>query len=515
MSNIVDSSLKTTVKSSTLVLFGMMISILLWFVAKILVVRSTTKEEFGIYSIAVAVAGMLSVLGSLGVQDGIARFIPIFLGENREEDADSMSGAAIKLSLISGLFSFGVLFLLSDTIARYVFYKPEIEASIKVIAIFVPCSVVANVVGGIFRGHNIMTPKVYILDMGQPFFFLVLVVIFSSLNLPFISIVYAYAAGMAIVCVVAVIYLSKRLRLKPFASRVGRYGRELLEFSAPLLVAMVLAIALSWCDTIMLGRYTNASKVGVYNIAMSLAKLLIFPLGATEFAFMPIAGELYAKKQLGELNKTYQVLTKWNFSATLPIFFVLFFFPETTITFLFGSRFIDASAALRILSICFLFHAFLGTNGVLMIVIGRSKDLFLVSLFGTLLDVVLNYVLIKIYGYGVIGAAFATLVSYFMLNIIISLILYRISGINPLTSAYVKPIFGSLAAGLTIYVLAKNLPLYLWLLPVYFILFVMGYVIALLFTKSVTGEDVALFEAVLRKTGLEMHTLRRVLGRYR
>lgn len=514
MSETVNSSLRSTVKGSALVLFGMVTSMLLWFVAKILVVRSITKEDFGIYSIAVAVAGILSVIGSLGVQEGIARFIPIYIGENREKDAESMSSAAVKVGLASGAFFFGALFLLSGIIARDVFYKPEIEASIRVIAIFVPCSVMANVMGGIFRGHNIMTPRVFIFDIGQPFFFLLLVFIFSSLSLPFISIVYAYSAAMAIVCVTAVIYFLKRLNLNPFSIKAGKFGSELLKFSAPLLAATVLGIVLSWCDTIMLGRYTSASEVGIYNIAMSLAKLLIFPLGAMEFAYMPIAGELYVKKQLVELNKTYQTLTKWNFSATLPIFFVLFFFPETTITFLFGSRFIDASTTLRILSVCFLFHAFLGANVVLMIIMGRSKDLMLVSIFGTSVDIMLNYILIKIYGYGAVGASVATLISYLSLNIIISLILYGANGTNPLTAGYIKPALGSLVVGLSIYALAKSLPFYYWLLPFYLVLFVAGYVATLIFSRSISEEDVSLIKAISEKTGLEIPFLRKVSGRH-
>jgi O-antigen/teichoic acid export membrane protein len=509
MSEIVNASLRSAVKSSALVLFGMVTSILLWFAAKILVVRNTTKEEFGVYSIAVAVAGMLSVFGSLGVQDGVPRYISIFLGENKEKDADDMSSAAIKLGLFSGVFFFSALFLLSGAIARSVFYKPEIETALKVIAFFVPCSVMANIIGGIFRGHNIVIPRVFILDIGQPLFFLVLVFIFSSLSLPFISIVYAYATAMAIVCAVAGIYFSSRLRLNPFVLKVGKYATELLRFSSPLLVATVLGVVLAWCDTLMLGRYASASEVGIYNIGMSLAKLLIFPLGAMEFAYMPIAGDLYIKKQLSELNKSYQTLTKWNFAATLPIFFVLFFFPEMTITFLFGSRFVDSTTTLRILSVCFLFHAFLGANGVLMIIMGRSKDLMLVSIFGTVLDIFLNYVLIKIYGYGAAGASVATLVSFFSINVIISLILYRINGTTPLTAGYIKPVMGSVVTGLAIYLLAKSLPLHYWILPIYLLLFLLSYTILLLLTGGFDAEDAALLETIAKKIGVNAAFLRR------
>lgn len=111
------------------------------------------------------------------------------------------------------------------------------------------------------------------------------------------------------------------------------------------------------------------------------------------------------------------------------------------------------------------------------------------------------------------GAAGATLISYFALNIVMSLILHMISGINPLTAGYGKPFLGSVVAGLIIYVFAKNLPLYSWMLPIYFILFVLGYAVALFLTKSVSGEDVALFDAVSKKTGLEISWVRKLVYR--
>ena len=102
---------------------------------------------------------------------------------------------------------------------------------------------------------------------------------------------------------------------------------ELLRFSLPLLIVSLLSVVLGWTDTLMLGRYTKAASVGIYNVSISLAKLLTFPLSAISFVFMPIAGEMYARKQSAELGRTYQVLTKWIFSVTFPIFLYFIFFP--------------------------------------------------------------------------------------------------------------------------------------------------------------------------------------------
>ncbi|MGD0282771.1 MAG: flippase [Dissulfurispiraceae bacterium] len=513
MSDIVNSSLKSAVKGSTIVFLGMVASILLWFATKVLIIRNTTKEELGIYSIVIAVVGVLSLLAGFGIQEGVPRYISLFLGEAKKSQAKAISRTAIITGLISGTAFLLFLLIFSGPIARYVFYKPELRIPLLIISFFIPLSVISNNIVAILRGYNMIYPKVFFSDIGQPFFFLLLLGLFFMMKLSFTSIFYAYTISMLLVLLLmGAYYLIKIDHPQPqLEVSTHRYVRELIKFSAPLLMASILGIVLTWCDTLMLGRYTRAEEVGLYNVSISLAKLLTFPLSALEFVYLPIAGELYIKKQFSELGRTYQVLTKWNFLATLPIFIVLFFFPEMTITFLFGVRFLDSSSALRILSFCFLFHAFLGANGLLLIIMGRSKTLMHISIFGVLLNIFFNYILIKHFGLGKVGASVATLISYLALNIIISLILYRISSIHPLTPQYIKPIILSSVIGLAIYAVAKSLPLYVWMLPVYLLMYIAGYFISLRITKSFEEDDIQMFEIISEKTGFKMNMIRKFL----
>jgi O-antigen/teichoic acid export membrane protein len=503
----VDAPLRSAVKNSTFVFIGMTSSILLWFASKILIVRNTTKEELGIYSLVIAITGILSIIATLGIQEGVSRYVSLFLGEAKREEADSISKTALKLGILSGMFFFLPLFFIPNIIAGSFFYKIELATPIKVMSFFIPCAVIVSILGGILRGHNVIAPRVFILDIGQPLFFLVLLYIFFFLKQPFISIIYAYVLAILIVLILVGIYTFKKTGVN-LSLKGSKYGKELIYFSAPLMIATISGIVLTWCDTIMLGRYTTAEDVGVYNVSISLAKLLTFPLSALEFVYMPIAAGMFIMKQHSELNKTYQILTKWNFSATLPVFFILFFYPEITITFLFDERFISSSIPLRILSVGFLFHAFLGTNMVLLIIMGRSKDLMNVSIFGALLNIFLNYVLIKLYGFGIIGSAVATMISYFAINIIVSIMLYRISRIHPITPQYIKPILSSTFIGLIIYAVAKTLPLYMWMLPIYLLLYLGGYFVSLFITRSIEREDMEMFETISSTTGFEMKLIR-------
>jgi O-antigen/teichoic acid export membrane protein len=501
MSETVHSSLKTAVRGTSLVFLGMVSSVLLWFLTKILIIRYTTKEEFGLYSLLVAIVGIFSVISTLGLQEGVARYIAVFSGEGKRNEAKGIAGDAIVIAFLSSLCVFSLLLFFSGILSKYIFYKPELQPPLKIISFLIPFSVMVSVMNGMLRGHNIFNLKVYV-DVGQPLFFLVFLGIFFLVGFSFISIIYAYVLSMVMVFFIAGFYTLKKVELSLFSLRFWGRKKELLGFSIPVLAVSMLGVVLGWTDTLMLGRYTKAESVGIYNVSISLAKLLTFPLSAISFVLMPIAGEMYGRNQSAELGRIYQVLTKWIFSATFPIFFILFFFPEMTISFLFGERFTDASVPLRILAVCFLFNSFMGANGLLLLVMGLSKTLMKVSMFGVALNIGLNYLLIKRLGYGIIGAAISTLISYIALNLLISWILYRRSRIHPLTWKYIKPIVSSSVIGLFIYALVKSLPLYLWMLPVYLLLFLCGYLLSILLTKSIDEEDIYIFETILGKLGV-------------
>ena len=501
MSETVHFSLKTTIKGTSLIFLGMVSGILLWFCSKIFIIRHTTKEELGLYSLSVAIAGILSIIATLGLQEGVARYISILIGEGKKDEAKAIGGDALVIALLSGLCFCSLLFASSSILSRYIFYKTNLQAPLQVIALFIPFSVTAVVMGGILRGHNSFTPKVYA-DVGQPFFFLAFLSVFFLLKFSFTGIMYAYVLSMIIAFFMIGYYTLHKVQLQPFSLTIRAWNKELVKFSLPVLAISVLAIILGWTDTLMLGRYAKAEDVGIYDVSISLAKLLTFPLNAISFVLMPIAGEMYARKQNAELGRTYQVLTKWIFAITFPVFFILFLFPEMTITFLFGERFLDASMPLRILAICFLLNTFMGANGLLLLVMGLSRILMYVSLYGMVINIGLNYILIKHLGYGVIGASVSTLISYIAINVLIAWILYKRSGIHPLTAKYIKPIIGASIIGLMIYVLAKNMVLYLWMLPLYFLLFLFGYALSIMLTRSIDEEDAFLFTMVMDKLGV-------------
>lgn len=510
MSETVHSSLKTAAKGAALVFTGMAASQALWFAVRLLVVRNLSKEDLGIYSLVFGIVAVVSLLASVGLWEGSTRYVSIFSGEGKKQEAAGVHRSSLVIGAVTGLGTGAVVFLLSEFISGHLFYKPELSAPLRAGSFFIPAFVMAYIISGVMRGYGAITPRVYFLDVGQPLLFLVLIVAIFASGLSFISIFYAYAFSMAAVFALIAAYGYRETGIGPFELK-GGYVRELLKFSIPVLAIDFMSQVFRWADTLMLGRYATAGEVGIYSVGVSLAAFLSLPLLALDTIYMPIAGDLYGRDRSPELARTYKVLTKWVFSITLPVFFILFFFPEMTIIFFFGERFVDAALPLKVLSLGYLINAFLGVNAMLLLVMGHSGTLLKVFTAGTVLNILLNYALIKHAGFGMLGAAVSSASSVAAISIGGAFVLYRLSGMHPFAPGYIKPVIGSAFIGMIIYAAAKSLPLHFWMLPVYFLLYIGGYAASLIFTRSLDGEDLFLLEQLLKRAGVGQETARRIM----
>jgi O-antigen/teichoic acid export membrane protein len=389
----------------------------------------------------------------------------------------------------------------------------ELTLPLKIISFVVFFHVISGTFASIAIGYGNVIVTVY-REVGIPLLFLISLVISFVLSLQFISIIYGYVIAMILVCIFVAFYMREKFRWDILPIKRSRFKKELLKFSFPLIATTLAIIIYNWTDTLMLGRYEGAREVGIYNVSLTIVRNLHFVVGALEVMLLPIAGELYARQQFVELKRTFQIITKWGFMATVPVFFILFFFPEMTITFLFGERHIESAMSLRILSLGYMAKVFLGANFSVLMVYGMLRPIFYLSVLSCIMNLGLNYVFIKVLGYGVTGASVATAMSASTVVIIAAIILYKYCGINPITARYLKPLMSSGLMGILLYIAAKSLPFNIWLMPVYLVLFILGYFVLIPLTRSIEDEDVFLFEAISKRTGLEMRPIRKVINKF-
>src|SRR3972149_8037459 len=93
-----DKSLNLLVKTSFIVFIGLALSKILGYTYRIIIARYFGPEVYGLFSLALMVSGWFIAISTLGLSEGLLRFIPIYRGRKERNK-------------ISYLFRFSIIIL--------------------------------------------------------------------------------------------------------------------------------------------------------------------------------------------------------------------------------------------------------------------------------------------------------------------------------------------------------------------------------------------------------------------
>jgi O-antigen/teichoic acid export membrane protein len=154
--------------------------------------------------------------------------------------------------------------------------------------------------------------------------------------------------------------------------------------------------------------------VGLYSVAARIALLTSFFLQVTNAAISPKIAALYEEGKKYEMEKMVQSVTLGLIGIALfaVLIFVLF---GKSILSIWGIEFQSAYPLLVILSIGQFFNIGTGASGLILIMCGLEKTHAWISSVFVVVNLILNYFLIR--EYGAVGAAIATSVTVSLDNI--------------------------------------------------------------------------------------------------
>jgi len=495
-------------RGTGIIFAGTVISMFFGFLSRAIIAREFSTSEYGVFNLALTVLSIALVIATLGFQNSLPREVA-FYKEREASRIGSLISIALAIVLLTSLAV--TLFLVSGSafIAR-IFNEDRLIYALRIMSLALPFSALTGIFIAISQGFGRVRERVYFQNILYSFLWFSIVGVTVLLKLKFYYIFIAYVMAQAVTLFILTFDMF-RIKLIQLESVDFELGKELVRFSIPLMLSGIAGFVMTWTDTLMLGYYKSSDVVGLYNSASPLAKLLPVFLGSAGFIYPPLATALYAQGKVGELKRVYQILTKWIFLLTLPIFAMMFLFPEATIGFFFGAKYVSAAPALQILALGFMFHTFLGLNGLSLVVIGESRFVMYSTLISAVINVVLNALLIPLYG--IEGAATATAVSYFVTNVLNSLRLYQRTEIHPFSWNYVKPLVVSFVLLGVIKRLNLRVAGIWYALPI-LVVFLGVYFFLVLLSRSVDKEDVELLLAIESKVGVDLGIIKRILRRF-
>lgn len=509
-------SLRKIARGTGIALVGAFLALLLGFVIRLIVARYGSETDYGVYSLVIVIMTFATTLVSLGLPDGVARYIAYF--RHRRETAKVRGVTSVSLQLVAAvsIVISAALFFSAKYIALNIFHTPELGLALKVFAIGIPFFTVTNILVSVFRGFDRMEPQAYFQYVLFNILFLLLVSILVTLHLSFINLFYAYVIALILTFVAMLVYTIKKL---PLPITLGGWQsnaavrKELLIFSLPLLVTAMLGTIILWLNILLLGYFKTPDAVGLYNAASPLAKFISDPLALMLLIYTPVASGLYSQNLMTELRRSYVVSTKWIISLTLPFFLVLCLFPEAVLNLFFGSTYTAAAPALRILSLGLIISNLFGPNQSILLAMGKSRFMMWMALAVAIASIILNVVLIP--PFGIVGAAAAMVISVILVQFAIAVKAYLLCHVQPMSKNVLKPVVVSISLALIFkFAAVQIVAINWWMLLLLFILYYVIYGMAVVFTRSFDREDIALLLEIEKMSGINAAPIKRILSRF-
>ncbi len=511
MSKEYERAVKTMAKGAGIGFIGLLLGKAFAYLTRIFIARNLGPDAYGLISMGLAIVNILTTLCLLGLNPGLTRFIAFYMGKRRLDKVKGAIISSFKITLpISIFFSF-LLFFFSKNLALF-FSKPSLTLIFCILSLSLPFSVAINLFHSIFLGFKQVKQKVLTVEIGKNLSTLLFVAVLISLGFNIFGATVGFLFGFIFSFFIGTFYLINTLN--PLKNTISfPVSKELIKFSYPLLLVATLSLVLSWTDVLMLGYFDTAKNVGIYSAALNTVILLNFIFQAFGIIIIPLISEFYSQNKNDEIKKMYKISTKWMFLSTLPLFLLFILFPDNVLKMLFGNSFVSGSIPFIILSLGTFFSVTCGLGRETIIAFGKTKLIFYITLASAACNVILNFVLIPIFGMS--GAAVALLVAYVIWSAVPLYYLRRKVGIWPYDKNYLKIFFSSLISVGIVYCILKFTSLidYIYMI-LGFITFLLLYIFIILLTRSLSAEDILILKSIEKKTGLKIKWLRNVIKRF-
>ena len=375
------------------------------------ITRLVTPADYGYISIYIGVLSLMSIVLPLNLP---ASLRPRFL--KHPTGYSSYAGTILVCSLLFSLILFLILFTRADVISSY--FKIPLQ--------FLKISLVSSLI--------LIVKEVYqkvLLSKGE-----------SGKYAKFLTF---YTLSEYVLTILLILYISQNKYLgKGFASIINsilflvfsfhqlqkhvnwglsfKYLKHAILFSLPLIIHATSHFILAQFDRLIINQLINSESTGFYSLAYSTGSLLMVIISAVNHYWLPTFFKSLKSGDVVPLNNKLQVLSGLvMFSA-----FLLTIFSGEIILILAPEEYSGASKIIPIIVLAnvFIYMYMLFANYSFFS--GKTLVIAVNTSLAGLVNIILNYCYIP--RYGIIAAAYTTLVSYmllFVLHFLCTFLIYK------------------------------------------------------------------------------------------
>lgn len=235
----------------------------------------------------------------------------------------------------------------------------------------------------------------------------------------FLAIVYAtkwqltlsMLAAIQIIClVIATLYLISTVKINFKLLYNDKLVNDIVKFGKYVFATNASSMLFRSTDLFLLSNLISNVAVANYNVAMRITNIIDLPSTAASEVLFPVSMKNIQTKSQEDLKRLFEKTVGYTLVLVIPMTALSFLLAKPIILFIAGEAYLASIPILQVTLLYGLLLPYLKQLGTILNVLNKPHIGFYLMLFIFALNVVTNFIFIKLFG--LIGAAYGTLISY-------------------------------------------------------------------------------------------------------
>ena len=372
--------------------------------------RIFSVSEYGLLNLVSSILGLMVGLGKLGLQTSTIRFFAEAEGGKSDFTEDTFISTALLGMIVTGTCATVAVLLFSELAPGWLWSDPRVRGLMTLTSVLVLVRVVDSCLVNVLRAQERSgVYGIYTVARRYGGLAIILLVIFGMLpGLDGFYVGTITAEALALFALAWFVLRGRTIRLRDFSPKLMR---AMLAFGLPMAAYEMSSLLLAQGDRYVIQGLLGGDALGVYSAAYNFSEYvqsaLLFPFS---MAMAPILTRTWEREGETATRHFIEHALHFYILAAFAVVFGMAAVGGEALELLASKKYVPGAVIIPWVMLGMVLDGANGMLGAGLYLNKRAKTVMLLVVCATVVNLGLNFVLVP--AQGIIGAAFATLVTY-------------------------------------------------------------------------------------------------------
>lgn len=392
-----------------------------------------STQEYGLTRALLDISMLVCAFSTFGVTTYIVKFFPYYK-DNTSNKNNDLLGTSLLIAISGFILTSITLWILNPLIVKK--FSANSALLVQYFYFVIPLALfilLYNILEAYSYGFDKGVFTSFLRELMVRFFTMIIIVLKVFDVISFDNFILLFSVQYAVIVIILAVQLfrEKQLWISFKRSNVSfKYRKKIFALLSLTFLVIIVTVLRQAIDGLVLAAKQDLSKVGIFGFAAYLVSVLQAPFRSIVAVTIPILSRSWKDKNYKEINRIYGRSSINLLSFALFAFFCIWLNYENAIQF-FGINieYLEGKWVFFLLGIVAIIEMGTGVNGQIIGTSTHWRFELWTSLLLTALILPLSYFLTTTYG--IMGPAFANLISFSVYNFVRYWFLYRRFNMQP------------------------------------------------------------------------------------